>query len=821
MASRVTDAEVQQAEDVLRRLHEACGEDENEAVDPSVSPASMDSLAEAAFLLFGRRFKKKVFGDREVVEWLKEQTNSHKLLRRLERLHDIVQEKHASNIEDARGSGINSMREARTVDINSSQGFAALTTQHSLAALVGDLRLLRGAEAEAEIGVGFGVGGAAGMAEGGKETGKGTEGGSPGASAASGHYGCELVPVVSEHRINAGIGRSRGRKAKFQTSRVRGMYDSVEEEEEEEAEAAEEDEEQEGGGDGAATGAEKRSKGGTCRKRGTLHLVPREGASLSQHDVAEADLNAAHAGLWLCYVTDDEDGKSRACAHRTVVDMAGSLENLGRPLALDGGSKEYPCTYIIGQRRQHWALLGGAVSGLCGETAIAVKLAVSVLLGQQRLLTDGSVVGATRSDPLSAPHEGEFRRHCNICKSEYLSLHSFYHQLCPRCGDFNFAKRLQSAQLGGFVCLVTGGRVRIGLQIALKLLRAGATVVVTSRFVHDAAARYEAEADYASFRARLCIDSLELTDLQAVEAYCVSLKQRFARIHVLVNNAAQTITRAPEWLGKMGQLEAGARLALRDAQPLQSEWNAENPRVLALTNGVAGVGAGAGLGAEAEAGAAVESGSAAEGAVGAEAAADACALVPLSIPPAHTRAHLLDESGQPLDASGSNSWSRRLEEVSTDECTQTLAVNAVAPLILCAKLKEALRPRDPRDPAEPWGHIVNVSSLEGKFNVGKKSGGHPHTNMAKAALNMMTLTSAREYARCGVLMNSVDTGWITDMAPGNVGNASRASETFVGPPLDEVDGAARVLDPVFSHVNSGGAERTHGQFLKDYLRASW
>lgn len=119
------------------------------------------------------------------------------------------------------------------------------------------------------------------------------------------------------------------------------------------------------------------------------------------------------------------------------------------------------------------------------------------------------------------------------------------------------------------------------------------------------------------------------------------------------------------------------------------------------------------------------------------------------------------------------------------------------------------------------GHIVNVNALEGKFNVGKKSTGHPHTNMAKAALNMLTLTSAREYARSSIYMSSVDTGWVTDMSPGGLGGASRAHETFVGPPLDDEDGAARVLDPVFSFINSAGAVKMYGHFYKDYMKASW
>jgi NAD(P)-dependent dehydrogenase (short-subunit alcohol dehydrogenase family) len=180
-----------------------------------------------------------------------------------------------------------------------------------------------------------------------------------------------------------------------------------------------------------------------------------------------------------------------------------------------------------------------------------------------------------------------------------------------------------------------------------------------------------------------------------------------------------------------------------------------------------------------------------------------------------------DESGQPLDLSGINSWSKRLADVDVTEMAQTMAVNSMAPFILCSRLKLLLSP--PKQDQAPlyYNHIVNVTALEGKFNVGKKSGGHPHTNMSKAALNMLTLTASRSYAAEGILMNAADTGWVTDMAPKGLGAQSRIHETFVGPPLDDLDGASRVLDPVFVHINSGGVDTSNGHFWKDYMKSSW
>jgi len=139
-------------------------------------------------------------------------------------------------------------------------------------------------------------------------------------------------------------------------------------------------------------------------------------------------------------------------------------------------------------------------------------------------------------------------------------------------------------------------------------------------------------------------------------------------------------------------------------------------------------------------------------------------------------------------------------------------VNAIAPFILNARLKALMLVTPEHDK-----HIVNVSAMEGQFYRNSKTTRHPHTNMAKAALNMMTRTSATDYAQDGIHMNSVDTGWVTDEDPAV--HAARKAEAGFAPPLDIIDGAARIVDPVFSGMNSG----THvwGQFLKDYKPAPW
>ena len=395
---------------------------------------------------------------------------------------------------------------------------------------------------------------------------------------------------------------------------------------------------------------------------------------------------------------------------------------------------------------------------------------------------------------------------CYVCKSEYRRLHFFYDALCPECAALNYAKRHQHVDLSGRVALVTGARVKIGFHTALKLLRAGATVIASTRFPHDAARRYAGEADFSEWADRLHVHGLDLRHAPSVELFCRFVAGEHERLDLLINNACQTVRRpagfytplldfeqrAPQTLpADLQGLLRSHRRCLATVQEADGR-NLPGGSERALAPWQPGF---VGLGLHASArlsqiDARVED-------LGAE-------VFP---------AGLADADLQQVDLRTHNSWRLTLAEVPTTEMIEVQLVNAVAPFILCSRLKPLMLRTPGRDK-----HVVNVSAMEGVFSRGTKTDRHPHTNMAKAALNMLTLTSARDYVKDGIHMNAVDTGWITDEDPFQHAQRKREELDFQ-PPLDVVDGAARLCDPFFSGLATGS--HVWGKFLKDYRPAPW
>ncbi|MCU0758838.1 MAG: SDR family NAD(P)-dependent oxidoreductase [Steroidobacteraceae bacterium] len=418
--------------------------------------------------------------------------------------------------------------------------------------------------------------------------------------------------------------------------------------------------------------------------------------------------------------------------------------------------------------------------------------------------------GAEAPAPSDAPRLNAARA-CYVCKQPYTEVHRYYDSMCRPCGDFNYAKREATADLSGTYALVTGARVKIGFQASLKLLRAGAHVVVTTRFPVDAAGRYGQESDYASFRDRLQVHGLDLRHTPSVELFARWLGERLPRLDFILNNACQTVRRPAGFFRHLLEREAAGSAALpaalrgplADHDALCRSLLAAPGTTRALQEATDPATAVAVANARGYPEGLVHSAALSQRRYLDEDYLEGEALFPSG---------RYDEDLQQLDLRDTNSWRLRLHEVETPELLEVQLVNAIAPYILNARLKPLMLRSGARHM-----HIVNVSAMEGQFYRTTKTDKHPHTNMAKAALNMMTRTSAPDYVRDGIHMNAVDTGWVTDEDPAV--HAARKAELGFAPPLDIIDGAARIVDPVFSGMNTG----THlwGQFLKDYKPAPW
>jgi len=330
-------------------------------------------------------------------------------------------------------------------------------------------------------------------------------------------------------------------------------------------------------------------------------------------------------------------------------------------------------------------------------------------------------------------------------------------------------------------------------------------VLATTRFPQDAQKRYAAEPDSDQWLGRLQIIGADFRFLAGVEAMCAELCNREVCLDVIVNNACQTVRRPAAYYAHLLTTESPsyhypslemseASASSLDARQLTSSGSAALSQLLVVE----------------------QDGMKAEKALAA-------------LPPGARDVH-----GQQLDLRSTNSWLLKLGEVETPEAVEVFCINAMAPFIINSRLRPLMERA-----SQPDRYIINVSAMEGKFYRYKQPT-HPHTNMAKAALNMMTRTSAEELASNGIYMNSVDTGWINDENPLPLAQRIAEDHQFQTP-IDEIDAAARILDPVLTGMEaiasgggnshrsrkSGSAGGSHaagppwGIFLKDYKQTEW
>ncbi|CAK7286780.1 SDR family NAD(P)-dependent oxidoreductase [Streptomyces sp. RM1] len=382
-------------------------------------------------------------------------------------------------------------------------------------------------------------------------------------------------------------------------------------------------------------------------------------------------------------------------------------------------------------------------------------------------------------------------RSCYTCKSRYVEVDYFYHQLCPKCAELNRAKRDARADLTGKRALLTGGRAKIGMYIALRLLRDGAHTTITTRFPKDAIRRFKAMEDSADWLHRLEVVGIDLRD----PAQAVALAEQVAEagpLDILINNATQTVRRLPS---------AYAALVDGENAPLPAGELPAHHVIGAFNSGaVDGI-------------AALPVGTSG---LEAQKVADLALVAGNASVARHLDGTAIDAGGLVPDVVDTNTWVQSIEQISPVELLETQLCNYTAPFILISKLRPAMA-EAARKAARGRSYVVNVSAMEGVFSRGYKGAGHPNTNAAKAAMNMVTRTSAQEmFDTDGILMTSVDTGWITDERPHY--DKLRLAEAGFHAPLDLVDGAARVYDPI---VRGEEGEDVYGVFLKDYAPGKW
>ena len=407
-------------------------------------------------------------------------------------------------------------------------------------------------------------------------------------------------------------------------------------------------------------------------------------------------------------------------------------------------------------------------------------------------------------------------KNCYICKEKFGldNIHSFYGNLCKKCGDYNYSFRTMKLDFTGRIAIVTGGRVKIGYYIATKLLSYGAKVLITSRFPKDALFKFQKDPDYEKWKNNLVVYPIDFRIFESTIKFVQFINDNFPHVDILINNAAQTIRRTAsyykyllpietkdlnkeddkkiiknDFVNLQNQLKEGEK----EQNPSKSKNEIKNALISLMDNK----------------------------------SKEYQEILPLSVIASQIRimeeksqphVTVMGGDGQPYDFSkGKNSWNFEFDEIPFQEFTEVQIINTWTPYYLCVKLKPLMM----QSPF-PDKYIVNVTSVEGIFNHYKRSS-HVHTNMAKAALNMFTRTCGSYLKDIGIYMTCVDTGWVSPMNEMNClldkDKKNSYENEFVNVPLDELDGAMRVLHPIIEGIKN--KNYLFGILLKDYVKSPW
>jgi len=353
-------------------------------------------------------------------------------------------------------------------------------------------------------------------------------------------------------------------------------------------------------------------------------------------------------------------------------------------------------------------------------------------------------------------------KNCYSCNSSYNKIHSFYHRLCPKCANINFRKRSVELNLSNRNIILTGGRVKVGFATALKLLRCNANLTVTTRFPAIALNTFQNEKDYSKWKDNLIIYGLDLRIIKEVEKFINYYKNNNDSLDILINNAAQTIKYDKEYYTPLENFESKLLLENNNSKIV-------NKKVL-----------------------------------------ESQLIEKRSVLLSDQK--VVNRFGQPIDLRSKNSWNSSLSEIDILELIEVNLINQISPFILIKELTPLLKKSKSENK-----FIINVTSSEGQFSYKNKTKYHPHTNMTKASLNMLTRTIANDYAVDNIYVNSVDVGWISTGAIEPL--REKQFEKGYIPPLDSVDGASRILHPI--HEKEINQIDLVGKLLKNYQIEEW
>ena len=389
-------------------------------------------------------------------------------------------------------------------------------------------------------------------------------------------------------------------------------------------------------------------------------------------------------------------------------------------------------------------------------------------------------------------------RECYCCKINIVenNLHFFYSNLCKKCGDLNYSYRTMKLDLSGRIAIVTGGRIKIGFYIAKKLLSFGCKVIVTTRFPKDALLKFKEDKEYNLWKNNLIIYPVDFRLFQSTIKFVDYIINTFPYLDILINNAAQTIRRPTSYYKYLLPIEKqefsveDQNRIIHNDYALLNNSNKDNNSLIPKNNNE----------------------------LNSLPLSVFCSQIKIIKEKEQPDKILMGNDKQPHDfTEGKNSWKLQLDEVPFEEFMEVQIINAWTPFYLNCKLKPLMDKSPFVDK-----YIVNVSAMEGVFNTFKKTT-HPHTNMAKASLNMMTRTCGEYYKKFNIYMTAVDTGWVSSM--GEINNLFKNNENnnfeeiFCNVPLDNLDGAMRVLQPIIEGVKN--KNYLYGILLKDYKEYHW